>query len=103
MVYKVVISPRANREIEYILLYLDQHWNEVIIDRFMTDLANTLYRIERAPLSFPAVEGDNRARKTQLLPYYSVLYEVEDDIIRILSIFDQRQNPDKLKTIFSRD
>ncbi|HYV95266.1 MAG TPA: type II toxin-antitoxin system RelE/ParE family toxin [Chitinophagales bacterium] len=103
MVYNVVLSPRANREVEQILLYLDEHWYAEIIDRFMTDLANTLYRIQRYPFSFPGVEGDESARKAQLLPFYSVFYEVEADVIRILSVFDQRQNPDKLKSILSRD
>ena len=103
MVYKVVLSPRANREVEQILLYLDEHWSVEIIDRFMTDLSNALYRIQRVPFSFPKIEGDDYARKAQLLPFYSLFYEVKEDTIRILSVFDQRQNPDKLKSILSRE
>ena len=103
MVYKVVLSPKANREVEQILLYLDEHWYAEIADRFMTDLAVVLYRIERTPLSFPKVEGDDFARKAQLLPFYSVFYEVKNAEVNILSIFDQRQDPDKVKSILSRD
>jgi plasmid stabilization system protein ParE len=103
MVFKVVLSARANEEVENILLYLYEHWNERIIDKFMSGLAKALYLIEKVPLNFPRVDFRIEVRRYSLKPYYSIFYQIVESEITIISIFDQRQDPQKLKEIFDHD
>src|SRR5215813_1111001 len=103
MVFKVTLSIRANVDVEKILLYLFENWNEKIIDDFMTELAAALTTIEKSPYNFPKVDFESEILKFQLKSYYVIFYHLEENEITILSIFDQRQDPEKLKAILEDD
>ena len=94
MVYKVIISPRAQREIEnaidYYLLYSVEAPQAFIIlleNSYDTLAENPFFRIRYKNI---------RALKIKKFPYslYFVIQE-KTKTVRILSCFDHKRNPDK--------
>lgn len=94
MVYKVIISPRAQREIEnaidYYLLYSVEAPQAFIIlleNSYDTLAENPFFRIRYKNI---------RALKIKKFPYslYFVIQE-KTKTVRILSCFHHKRNPDK--------
>lgn len=94
---KIVWMPVALDDYEGIIDFLFFVWNIEIIYEFETLIQECIHRIKMNPTSFVLIFGN--VRKVIVHKNISLFYEFKEDqnIIEILSIFDNRQNPDKLK------
>jgi plasmid stabilization system protein ParE len=97
MVEKIVWSPIAISEYARMIEFLMMIWNVEIIVEFENLVSQNISMIHKNPTSFPII-SDN-VRKVVLHKNVSLYYEFneKENTIEILSIFDNRQNPDKLK------
>ena len=92
MAYKIIVSPRAQQEIEnaidFYLLHSDnapKHFKSSLLDSYNTLSFNPFFRI---------IYRNIRALKIKRFPY-SLYFVVDEkrEIIRILSCFHNKRNP----------
>jgi plasmid stabilization system protein ParE len=97
MALKIVLSPEAIKQLDLILDYLEKNWNEAVINQFLFRLVKDFNIISEFPHSFPVSNKRKQLRKCVLSKQHSLFYIVRKNKIHIVSIFDNRQSPDKLK------
>lgn len=94
MGYKVIVSPRAQKEIENAIDFYALYSGDAPIN-FITTLKKSYVTLEKNP--FFRVQYKNiRALKMEKFPHslYFIVDE-EKNIIRVLSCFHNKRNPNK--------
>jgi len=95
---KVVISKIAERKIEKLFDYLIENWSFKVKSDFVKKLDKNISLIRSQPEIFPHSHKYPNLRKCVVTRQTTLFFKFTDKEIRILTIFDTRQNPDKLKT-----
>lgn len=95
--YQIRWTDESIQNLENILDNIKITWNENEVNNFKSKLSHQLKIIQRFPMIFPASEYNSRLRKAVMSKHTSLFYEFKDDIIFIVSIFDNRQNPKRIK------
>ena len=95
--FKVIWTQKASTDFQSIVLYLEKEWTTKEVKIFVSLLDNTIESISLNPLIFQAAKKEKTIRKCILTKHNSLYYSVNKDIITILTIFDNRQNPKALK------
>jgi plasmid stabilization system protein ParE len=93
---KVVWSEEAVENLKKIIQYLEENWTETEIKKFATKLEKQISIIRSQPDSFPKANHID-VRRSVLSKQTAIYYKVDQDSIRIVTVFDNRQNPEKLK------
>jgi plasmid stabilization system protein ParE len=91
--YKIVWSDEALTNLKSIIKYLEKRWTKREISNFAQLLDKQLKRIESNPFLFPETENSNGLRKSVLSRQTSIYYRIVKFEIRIITLFDNRQNP----------
>jgi plasmid stabilization system protein ParE len=86
--YKILWSARAHNNLE-------EHWTEHEIKRFARKLDRCIAIIEKDPMTFPKPFMQPNLRKAVITKENTLYYNVEGKVVRIVNIFDSRQNPNK--------
>tara|TARA_R110002124_G_scaffold286310_1_gene466832 strand:- start:16169 stop:16480 length:312 start_codon:yes stop_codon:yes gene_type:complete len=94
---KVRFSLLSVLKLEKLLEYLEQEWAEDSKNKFLKDLNTKLDSIKENPKAFPASTLEPKVRKCVVTRQTTILYEIQDDSIFILTVVDNRQDPDKIK------
>ena len=95
--YKLFWTDEALRNLDQILNYLQQNWTQKEVDNFKKKLSKQLDIILRFPLIFPESDKQPRLRKSVLSKQTTIFYEIKRSVIYVVYLFDNRQEPDKLK------
>lgn len=93
---KVIWSAEAVDNLEKIIAYLEANRTEKEIKKFVIKLEKQISVIKEHPLSFPTSQLIE-ARKSVLSKQTTIFYKVYENAIYIVTIFDNRQNPENLK------
>ncbi|MHB1235675.1 MAG: type II toxin-antitoxin system RelE/ParE family toxin [Microbacteriaceae bacterium] len=97
MTSRVVIRPVAERDIDHALGWYLENAPEHA-ERFIDDLRTTIYRIRESSRLFRTVHGDVRRVALQKFPYLVwLIYFDESDIVHILAVSHQRQDPESIR------
>jgi plasmid stabilization system protein ParE len=96
--YKVVWSEEANKNLEQIIDYLEKEWTEKEIGNFFGKLEKTITLISKKPNLFRITNKRKNIHKCVLIKQVSIYYKHSKDTVYIISLFDNRQHPSKLKT-----
>jgi plasmid stabilization system protein ParE len=91
--YKIIWSDEALTNLKNIIEYLERKWTEKEISNFAQLLDKQLQRIENNPFLFPETDTSNGIRKSVLSKQTSIYYRIVKFEIRIITLFDNRQNP----------
>lgn len=93
---KIIWSEEAVNNLRYIIDYLEHNWTEREVRKFVHKLEKLIDTIKNQPFAFPASKkmGIRRAVLTRQTAIY---YEIFNDTIKIVTLFDTRRNPAKLK------
>lgn len=94
--YKVIWSEEAISNLKGVIDYLENHWTKKEITKFAQLLDKQLRRIEKNPHLFAKTEQSNGMRKAVLTKQLTLYYSMYGDEIRIITLFDNRQNPTNL-------
>lgn len=90
--HQVIWSIESSRKVESIKKYLSENWTQTEVRKFL----NRVYQFEkfvaRFPELYPASVQYPELRKAPISKYQSVIYEIEDDVIKVHTILDHRQN-----------
>ena len=95
--YKLFWTDEALKNLDQILEYLKHKWTRKEVDNFKNKLANQLDIILRYPLIFPKSDKQPRLRKSVLSKQITIFYEIKGSLIYLVYLFDNRQDPKKLK------
>ena len=93
---EVVFSERALRELEEISLYLKHKFSIKTKNEFVDKVERLVLQLQKTPDLFPKSELNNY-HKAVIVKQVSVFYRFDDKKINIISVFDTRQNPKKIK------
>lgn len=95
--YKLLWSERALSDLKNIVDYLLENWTEKELKNFARSLDKRLEIISFNPKIFPKTRKRREIRKSVLTKHTVIYYETSDKVITIVTLFDPRQNPNKLK------
>jgi plasmid stabilization system protein ParE len=95
--YRLLWSDEALSNLREIINYLENRWTHKEIGKFANLLEHQLKLIVSNPLLFPMVDKSLDLRKAVLSRQTTIFYRVKGFEIHILSLFDNRQNPAKLR------
>ena len=94
--YKIIWTDEAFRNLENIITYLEKFWTEKEIRKFARLLDKQLILIKKNPSLYPYSKKSDDIRKS-VLTKITLYYRIIEREIYLISLFDSRQNPDKLK------
>jgi plasmid stabilization system protein ParE len=97
MPLKVTISERAQKNLDQIVVYLEQEWSSRIRDKYLNLLARKVKFISENPLLFQASSKSKAIRRCVLNKQTALYYRVRKDEIEIVTIQHTRSNDRKLK------
>lgn len=96
---EIVITTRAQIEIENIFELLKLRWNEKTKNKFSNKINQIVNLIARNPELFPVSSTNKKIRKAVISKQSTLFYHFNNKHIIVLSLFDTRQNPIKINKI----
>ena len=90
-------SDRALSDLKNIIDYLTENWTQREIQNFVRKLDKRLHLISINPNLFPPTARRLNIRRSVLTKHTVIYYRAEKNIITIVTLFDPRQDPKKLK------
>jgi plasmid stabilization system protein ParE len=95
--YKLIWSNEALTNLKDIIDYLESRWTQREIKKFAQLLDRQLKLIQDNPLLFSGSEKSNGMRKAVLSKQTTIYYRIITFEVHIITLFDNRQNPNKLE------
>jgi plasmid stabilization system protein ParE len=95
--FKIIWTNRALSNLKNVVNYLEENWTKKEIQKFARLLDLQLNRLVINPLHFPESNKYKKIRKSVLNRQISIYYKINNFEIQIIALFDNRQNPNKLK------
>lgn len=95
--YKIDWSDEASTNLDSIIDYLIVNWTSREIRNFFRNLEKKLAVISKTPFAFPSNSSKITIRRCVLSVQTSIYYEVKEDRVIILSLSDNRRDPNTLK------
>lgn len=95
--YRIQWTERAIFDLQNIIDYLLYKWTEKEVKNFVRKLDKRLELISINPRLFPKTKKRRNVRRSVLTKHTVIYYETSTDTIRIVTLFDPRQDPRKLK------
>jgi len=89
-------TPEAEFTFNNIIEYLNAEWSEKEVRNFVRKTINILELIAEYPNLFKASKKKN-IRIGLITKQISIIYRVKKNKIQLLSFWDNRQDPDKMK------
>ena len=92
----VILSKRAKIKLEQLLEYLEQNWSVRVKHDFIKKFDKSLKIIQKNPDSFPKTNFVKGLHKCVITKQNTIYYRISEMEIEIITLFDTRQNPEKL-------
>ena len=93
----IKLSKRSVRNLENLLEYLETAWSLKVKKDFVKKLDSGLLHLSQFPESHPESNVKKGLHKFVLTKQTTVYYKFNTRSLFIVTLFDTRQNPDKLK------
>jgi plasmid stabilization system protein ParE len=94
---KVIISKTAEKKLEKLFEYLIENWSLKVKKDFVKKLDGKIDLLKTHPSGFPESIKVKGLRKCVITKQTTLYYKFDSKRINIITIFDTRQNPEKLK------
>lgn len=95
--YKLLWSERALADLKNIIDYLTAKWTEKEVRSFARKLDKRLELLLINPRLFQATSKRKNVRRSVLTKQTVIYYTVDEKNVTIVTLFDSRQNPKKLR------
>jgi len=76
---------------------LQENWGSEVVTRFIDIVEDLIEQISLNPKHFPVIHKKLKVRKCVITKHNTLYYRDRRDYVDILRIFDNRQDPHKLK------
>jgi len=93
---KVYFSKRASKRLDILLKYLEFEWSLKVKKNFITKLDKSLKQIQKYPDSFQRSDLVKGLHKCVITKQTTIFYRFDNKSITIITIFDNRKDPNKL-------
>ncbi len=93
----VIISKTAEKKLEKLFEYLITKWSITVKNEFIIKLDENIELIKEQPKSFPESEKKKGLRKCVITKQTTLYYRFDSKRIKVVTLFDTRQHPNKLK------
>jgi plasmid stabilization system protein ParE len=93
---QVYLSPLAAFKLQKLFAYLDEHWGESVRRRFQEQLNRFMENLSRFPGICPKMEEFPNLHRCVVTQQNSLVYRVNDDAIEVVTVFDNRQDPERI-------
>ena len=94
---KVIWSPQSESDLGNIIEYLFNNWDDKVVFKFVDIVDELIDQISKNPKQFPIIQKERSIRKCVVTKHNSLYYRERKGCIDILRIYDNRQDPRKLK------
>jgi len=95
--YKLFWSDRALDDLQNIINYLNEKWTQKEIRNFVRRLDMRLELISGNPRLFPKTAKRKNIRRSVLTKHTVIYYQATENSVTIVTLFDPRQHPKKLR------
>ncbi len=93
----VILSKRASIKLEKLLHYLETEWSEKVKQDFINKLDKSLELIKQYPESSEKSKLKKGLHRCVITRQTTLFYQHDSTLIKVITIFDTRMNPKKLK------
>ncbi len=100
--YSINISPHAKEDILNIIIHLKGNWGPKVVEEFLQKLVVFYRLILINPKLFGYYNKRQKIRKYVITKHNTIYYRIKKDEVQIITVFDTRQNPAKLKKIINK-
>ena len=94
---QIIWSPLSVKDLDEVLDYLDNEWEEKVATRYIDLIEEFIHQISVNPKQFPLIHRRKKIRKCVITKHNSLYYREQKMKIDILRIYDNRKNPENLK------
>lgn len=94
---KISISKTAENNLDAVLNFIEERWSKKSREMFLVKFQKAILIISMNPEIFPKSSVNKKYRKCVITKQSSFLYSFGSNEIRIHTIFDTRQHPNKIK------
>ncbi len=102
MAKEVILTPTAEANYENITDYLLGEWEVSILNNFIDRFDQVMTTLSKDPGRFPLVDKNNSVQRCIITKHNIVYFTETEHNIKILTIFDTRQDPSKSSILFFR-
>lgn len=95
----IIFSKNAEQSLANILEYLEFKWSTKVKEKFIKKLDQSVYLIQTNPDTFPKSQINKNQYRCVVTKQTTLYYRYNSKEIWILSLFDTRQDPTKIKKI----
>ncbi|MBC8053535.1 MAG: type II toxin-antitoxin system RelE/ParE family toxin [Sphingobacteriaceae bacterium] len=95
MALEIVWSPRAIKNFDSVIAYLERHWTEREVRNFVKQTLKTVSLVSEFPYLYKPLVGNETIREAVVTKHNVLIYRPDNDRLEILTIFDTRQHPEK--------
>ena len=96
---KITLSKRASIKLDSLLKYLEAEWSENVKNDLIKNLDESLNRIRKFPNSSKKSKYIKGLHLLVITKQTSVIYRFNSRSITIVTVFDNRMNPIRMKKI----
>lgn len=96
MLPQVKLSKRAEKKLDNLFNYLETKWSARVKNNFVKKLQKAIKQIQQHPYGFPKSEIIKDLHKHVITKQTTIYYKYDKKYIYIITVFDSRQNPEKL-------
>jgi plasmid stabilization system protein ParE len=89
---EIIWTPQAEKDLEGNIDYLLQAWSEKVAQNFVQNVTQTIKQVSKNPTTFPRYES-SKIRFVLLIPQITLFYEVDDNKIILLRLWNNKQDP----------
>jgi plasmid stabilization system protein ParE len=99
MVKEIILTPTANRNFSTIIDYLTYKWGVKVANNFIDRFEQVLILLANDPGMFQFVDQIKQVQKCIVTKHNILYFKETKKVIKIITIFDTRQDPKKLSSI----
>ncbi|MEI6141305.1 MAG: type II toxin-antitoxin system RelE/ParE family toxin [Mariniphaga sp.] len=95
---KIILSKRASKRLGKLLEYLELEWSLKVKNDFIKKLDKSFTQLQKLPESCPQSDLVKGLHMFVVTKQTSLYYRFDKNSVMIVTVFDNRMNPDRLKT-----
>jgi plasmid stabilization system protein ParE len=99
MAKEVVITQLAIEDYEHVTQYLTAKWGMNVANNFIDRFNEVLVLLSKNPGIYIFVDRVKKMQKCPLTKHNALYFIETEDMVKIVTIFDTRQDPEKLTRI----
>jgi len=99
MANEVILTPTADRNFSNIVGYLTKNWGIKVANNFIDRFEHVVFLLAEDPRMFQLLDKTKKVQKCIVTKHNVLYFKETDKVIKIITIFDTRQDPKKLDSI----